>query len=426
MDSRLFWLALAAFVGAVEGGLIAGQLPLIGAEMGVTIGQAGLLVVGYSLAYAVGTPVLAVLLGGVGRRRVAAGAELALAVCALLLAVAPFFEWMVAVRTLLAVAAGTFTGTAMATAAMLAPPGQRGRYMQVITIGPVDGGADRGAARRVDRDAVQLADQLRGDRRDGGGGGAGALPAGCRAGCWAIRRRCATGSGCWAIRGCGRRWSRRCCSWSGATPVVDLCRGDDDGSGARHRAAAAGVLCGRPRGARDRADGGAARRPHRQPGDGDHHGRCGDRDACAPGAAAGTAAGRFRLPLLLLAFALHAYTVWTFSIAVQSQLAHLAPSSVPVAISLNMSAFNIAMAIAAAAGGVIVDTWGAQRAGAGGGAAGGGGAGDLGSGAGAALAAAASARGRGAIVQHQLAWSGLGSRSSSRMLASRTRKPTLP
>jgi predicted MFS family arabinose efflux permease len=33
---------------------------------------------------------------------------------------------------------------------------------------------------------------------------------------------------------------------------------------------------------------------------------------------------------------------------------------VPVAISLNMSGFNIAMAIAAAAGGVIVDRWGAS------------------------------------------------------------------
>ena len=135
MDSRLLWLALAAFVGAVEGGLIAGQLPLIGAEMGVTIGQAGLLVVGYSLAYAVGHAVLAVLLGGVGRRRVAAGSEFALAICAVLLAVAPFFEWMVVVRTALAVAAGTLTGTALSTAAMLAPAGQRGRYMQVITMG---------------------------------------------------------------------------------------------------------------------------------------------------------------------------------------------------------------------------------------------------------------------------------------------------
>lgn len=54
--------------------------------------------------------------------------------CALLLAVMPRFEGEVIVRTILPVAAGTFTGTAMATAAMLAPPGQRGRYMQVISL----------------------------------------------------------------------------------------------------------------------------------------------------------------------------------------------------------------------------------------------------------------------------------------------------
>src|SRR5690606_17852272 len=126
MDSRLFWLALAAAVGAVEGGLIAGLLPLISEDMGVTLGQAGLLVLGYSLAYAIGTPLLAVLLGGVGRRRILAGAEFGLAVCALMMALMPLFEGLVAIRTLLAVAAGTFTGTAMATAAMIAPLGQRG------------------------------------------------------------------------------------------------------------------------------------------------------------------------------------------------------------------------------------------------------------------------------------------------------------
>jgi predicted MFS family arabinose efflux permease len=50
--------------------------------------------------------------------------------------------------------------------------------------------------------------------------------------------------------------------------------------------------------------------------------------------------------------------VWAFSIAVQSEMAHRAPTSVPV-ISLNMSAFNIGMAVAAAAGGMVVDTFGA-------------------------------------------------------------------
>jgi predicted MFS family arabinose efflux permease len=129
-DIRLFWLALAAFVGAIEGGLIAGILPLISADLGVSLGQAGLLVLFYSLAYAIGPPLLALLLGGVGRRRILALSEAGLAVAALLMVLVQVFEWLVVVRTFLAVVAGTYTGTAMATAAMLAPEGQRGRSRQ--------------------------------------------------------------------------------------------------------------------------------------------------------------------------------------------------------------------------------------------------------------------------------------------------------
>jgi len=135
MDSRLFWLALAAFVGATEGGLIAGLLPSISEDMGITMGQAGLVMVGYALAYAIGTPLVAVVLGGVGRRRVLAWSEFGLAVCTLLMVLMPVFPGLVAVRTVLAVCAGTFTGTAMATAAMIAPPGQRGRAIQIVTMG---------------------------------------------------------------------------------------------------------------------------------------------------------------------------------------------------------------------------------------------------------------------------------------------------
>ena len=102
MDSRLFWLSLAAFVGAIEGGLIAGILPLISEDLGVSLGQAGMLVLFYSLAYAFGPPLLALLLGGVGRRRILAWSEFGLAVCALLMVLVPFFEGLVIVRTVLA------------------------------------------------------------------------------------------------------------------------------------------------------------------------------------------------------------------------------------------------------------------------------------------------------------------------------------
>jgi predicted MFS family arabinose efflux permease len=135
MDTRLVWLALAAFVGSIEGGGIAGLLPSISEDMGVSMGQAGQVVLGYSLGYAIGAPVLAVLLGGVGRRRVLGWSEFGVAICALLIALAPAFGWLIGARALLSIAVGTFTGTAMSVAAALAPPGQRGRGLQVIAIG---------------------------------------------------------------------------------------------------------------------------------------------------------------------------------------------------------------------------------------------------------------------------------------------------
>jgi predicted MFS family arabinose efflux permease len=67
----------------------------------------------------------------------------------------------------------------------------------------------------------------------------------------------------------------------------------------------------------------------------------------------------FRLPVLLVINAVQGYVGWGYWIAHCSQMAHLAPSSVPVAISLDMAALNIGMAIAAAAGGLVVDNWGA-------------------------------------------------------------------
>ena len=43
----------------------------------------------------------------------------------------------------------------------------------------------------------------------------------------------------------------------------------------------------------------------------------------------------------------------------RSQMTGKTTTAVPVAISLNMSTFSIGMAVAAAVGGIVVDTWGA-------------------------------------------------------------------
>jgi predicted MFS family arabinose efflux permease len=65
-----------------------------------------------------------------------------------------------------------------------------------------------------------------------------------------------------------------------------------------------------------------------------------------------------RFGTLLLAMGVVGYTGWAYWIAHCSQMAELAPTSVPLAISLNLTAFNLGIALAAAVGGIIVDSIG--------------------------------------------------------------------
>jgi predicted MFS family arabinose efflux permease len=325
--------------------------------MGISIGQAGLMVFGYSIAYAIGTPVLAVLLGSVGRRRILAGAELGLAICALLLAIIPFFEGLVAARTLLAVCAGTFTGTATATAAMIAPTGQRGRYMQTISVGQSLAalvGVPIGAYVAAQFDwrvnywaiaamaaAASLVLYLR-------------LPRGMHGDTQTMRER---------VRVMGNPGVLptlivSMLFWIGAAPVTVYIGAIMTSSGMRLEALPLVFLAG---GIGALACSFFAGRIAD---------RVGNRSAVmmasliAIALLAAYAALPYlpegaRLPALLVIVAIQAYALWGHAIAIGSQMAHLVPSSVPVAISVNMSSFNIGMAIAAAFGGVLVDTWSA-------------------------------------------------------------------
>jgi len=357
MDSRVFWLALAAFVGAIEGGTISGLLPLISADFGVSLGQAGLVVLGYSLAYAAGPPMLAVLLGGVGRRRILAGAEFGLAVCALLLAVMPWFEGVVVVRTILAVAAGTFTGTAMATAAMLAPYGQRGRYMQVISLGqalaalagvPLGAWVAATFGWRVDYYALAamaglaaLALYMK-------------LPRGMPGDSQTMRDRIRV------LRnpGVGPALLSTLLFMMGSAPVIVYVGAILAAIGIGYELLPLVLLAG---GIGAVACGTMA-------------GRMVDRmGSVRTGLIAGVATlgvmaaylllgvlpDAARLPGMLGVAAVQGFVGRTYNIAVASHMAHLAPTAVPVAISLNMSTFSIGMAVAAAVGGVVVDLWGA-------------------------------------------------------------------
>jgi len=135
MDARLVWLALGAFAGSVESSLVVLVMPDVAAEMGISLSEAGLLIFTYSIAYGIGTPILATVLGHVDRRTVVAGAEFVFGTMAVLFGLLPGYLLMLGARTVLACGAGLFTSTAQSTAVALAAPGKRGSAISTVVMG---------------------------------------------------------------------------------------------------------------------------------------------------------------------------------------------------------------------------------------------------------------------------------------------------
>ncbi|WP_407176766.1 MFS transporter [Bradyrhizobium sp. STM 3562] len=131
----VFWLALAAFAIGTEAFVIAGLLPAIAADLQISAPAAGQLMTAYALAYALGSPILAVTFNNVDRKTV-----LTLALCCFILSnllavVAPSFPVLMASRILMALGAGLCTPTALGVAVAIAPPERRGRAVALVTSG---------------------------------------------------------------------------------------------------------------------------------------------------------------------------------------------------------------------------------------------------------------------------------------------------
>ena len=135
MDLRLLPLVVGAFAIGTETFMVTGVLPTIAADLGVTPSAAGALVTTFALAYAFGSPILAVATTGVERKRLLFAAMAAFAIANVLASLSPSFVWLAAGRVLLALSAGTFMPAAIAYAAASFEPARRGRAVALIYAG---------------------------------------------------------------------------------------------------------------------------------------------------------------------------------------------------------------------------------------------------------------------------------------------------
>jgi DHA1 family inner membrane transport protein len=135
MDPRLPWLALGAFATSTMAFAFAGLLPLIAEATGVGISEAGQLVAIYSLAYALGTPLLATLTGGADRRQVIVGALIVFLAGLGFAAASRSFAGLGLAQVAMGAAAGLFAATAQATAVALAGVEHRARAVAAVVAG---------------------------------------------------------------------------------------------------------------------------------------------------------------------------------------------------------------------------------------------------------------------------------------------------
>lgn len=135
MDIRLIWLAVGTFAIGVESFAISSLLPQIAESTGVSLTQAGYLVIAFALANAFGSPVLAALTGTADRRRILAVTALLFSVGAVWAGLSYGYADLMAARILMAFSAGLYTATAQATGVAISSADHRARAISVIVGG---------------------------------------------------------------------------------------------------------------------------------------------------------------------------------------------------------------------------------------------------------------------------------------------------
>ncbi|MET9414450.1 MFS transporter [Streptomyces klenkii] len=132
MLKRLLPLALATFAVGTDGYVIAGLLPSIATDLGVSTPAAGQLVTVFALTLALSAPVMGALTSSLDRW---SALLIALAVFVIGNAVTAWgtsYGVVMAARIVTAVGAGIITAAASSTAAAIAPPERRGRALAFV------------------------------------------------------------------------------------------------------------------------------------------------------------------------------------------------------------------------------------------------------------------------------------------------------
>ncbi|CAM5465569.1 MFS transporter OS=Streptomyces rimosus subsp. rimosus (strain ATCC / DSM 40260 / JCM 4667 /NRRL 2234) OX=1265868 GN=SRIM_026375 PE=4 SV=1 [Streptomyces rimosus subsp. rimosus] len=131
----VYLLGLGIFAQGTSEFMLAGLLPNVAADLGVSIPDAGLLVSAFAIGMVVGAPVLAIATLRMPRRTALAAFQLVFVAGHVVGALAPSYGVLFATRVVSAFAYAGFWAVAAATAVSLVPAGAKGKALSVVGTG---------------------------------------------------------------------------------------------------------------------------------------------------------------------------------------------------------------------------------------------------------------------------------------------------
>jgi predicted MFS family arabinose efflux permease len=132
MQRSLYILSLGMFALGLDAYVVAGLLPGIADSFGISISSAGMTVAVFTVFYALSAPVFATMLAGKPAKSILSIALIVFTVANAGTALAPSFEWLLAMRALAGAGAGLYSPLAAASAASLVGEEQRGTVLGFI------------------------------------------------------------------------------------------------------------------------------------------------------------------------------------------------------------------------------------------------------------------------------------------------------
>lgn len=132
MNRHIVILALGAFAFGTDVFVMAGVLPVIARDTGVSINTASLLITVFSLVFGLGAPFLAVFTNHISRQKLLLWVLLGFCLANLLAALSPTFPCLLAMRVLAAGCAALYMPNASVIASILAPADQRGKALGTV------------------------------------------------------------------------------------------------------------------------------------------------------------------------------------------------------------------------------------------------------------------------------------------------------